>query len=43
MIDHGGVRTAFMQFGDRVKMEVFGADGQSIFGAIDQRVVQANG
>ena len=43
MIDHGGARTAFMQFGDRVKMEVFGADGQSIFGAIDQRVVQANG
>lgn len=43
MIDHGGARTAFMQFGDRVKMEVFGADGQSIFGAIDQRIVQAKG
>lgn len=43
MIDQGSVRTGFMQFGDRVHMDVLGADGQSIFGAIDQRVVQANG
>lgn len=43
MIDQGSVRTGFMQFGDRVHMDVVGADGQSIFGAIDQRVVQANG
>lgn len=42
MIEHGAPRTGFMQFGDRVRMEVFGADGQSVFGAIDQRVVQAN-
>jgi fumarylacetoacetate (FAA) hydrolase len=43
MIEHGSAHTAFMQFGDRVKMEVFGADGQSVFGAIDQRIVQAKG
>lgn len=43
LIDQGSVRTGFMQFGDRVHMDVVGADGQSIFGAIDQRVVQANG
>jgi fumarylacetoacetate (FAA) hydrolase len=42
MIEHGAARTGFMQFGDWVRMEVFGADGQSVFGAIDQRVVQAN-
>jgi fumarylacetoacetate (FAA) hydrolase len=43
MIEYGSARTGFMQFGDRVKMEVLGADGQSVFGAIDQRIVQANG
>lgn len=42
MIEHGAPRTTFMKFGDRVQMEVFGKDGQSLFGAIDQRVVQAN-
>ncbi len=40
MIDQGEPKTPFMQFGDRVRMEVIGADGQSIFGAIDQKVVQ---
>jgi fumarylacetoacetate (FAA) hydrolase len=29
-----------MAFGDRVRMEVLGADGQPVFGAIDQRVVK---
>ncbi|EJM22910.1 2-keto-4-pentenoate hydratase/2-oxohepta-3-ene-1,7-dioic acid hydratase [Pseudomonas sp. GM21] len=41
MITHGEPQTGFMRFGDRVRMEVVGADGQSIFSAIDQRVVQA--
>ncbi|MAM60777.1 fumarylacetoacetate hydrolase family protein [Maritimibacter sp. UBA3975] len=41
MIDEGEAKTGFMRFGDRVKMEVFDADGQSVFGAIDQQVVQA--
>ena len=30
--------TAFMHFGDRVRIEMFDADGCSIFGAIDQIV-----
>ncbi|VVN33192.1 hypothetical protein PS662_04997 [Pseudomonas fluorescens] len=43
MIEHGAAQTAFMRFGDRVRMDVLGHDGQSLFGAIDQRVVQAQG
>lgn len=42
MIEHGAPRTTFMKFGDRVQMEVLDKDGKSLFGAIDQRVVQAN-
>lgn len=30
--------TPYLKFGDRVKIEMFDAKGQSIFGAIDQRV-----
>ena len=41
MMDEGAASTEFMKFGDRVRMEVFGADGQSLFGAIDQMVVKA--
>jgi fumarylacetoacetate (FAA) hydrolase len=41
MIDQGAVRTGFMQFGDRVRMEARGATGVAPFGAIDQQVVQA--
>lgn len=40
-IDLGEARTPYMSFGDRVRMEVFGRDGQSVFGAIDQKVVSA--
>ncbi|MEI9991241.1 MAG: fumarylacetoacetate hydrolase family protein [Rhizomicrobium sp.] len=32
--------TPFLKFGDRVRIEMFGADGHSLFGAIDQHVVQ---
>jgi len=32
--------TSYLKFGDRVKIEMFDAGGQSIFGAIDQQVVQ---
>jgi fumarylacetoacetate (FAA) hydrolase len=39
-IAHGAPRTAFMQFGDRVRMEARWQD-QPLFGVIDQRVVQA--
>ncbi|WP_355660533.1 fumarylacetoacetate hydrolase family protein [Halomonas salifodinae] len=37
---HGQVKTPFMRFGDRVRIEMFDRDGQSIFGAIDQQVVE---
>lgn len=40
MIEHGQPRTGFMRFGDRVRMEARGADGEVLFGAIDQQVVQ---
>jgi len=38
-IEGGVPQTAFMQFGDTVRIEVLGRDGQSVFGAIEQRVV----
>ena len=41
MIDQGEAKTPFMSFGDRVRMDVMGKDGQSIFGAIDQKIVKA--
>ncbi|GGX99048.1 2-keto-4-pentenoate hydratase [Litchfieldella qijiaojingensis] len=37
---HGDSRTPFMRFGDRVRIEMFDRQGQSIFGAIDQQVVK---
>ena len=41
LLDQGAPQTAYMHFGDRVRIEMQGRDGQSIFGAIEQRVVQA--
>jgi fumarylacetoacetate (FAA) hydrolase len=32
-----------MRFGDTIRIEVKGKDGQSLFGAIDQKVVNAAG
>lgn len=43
VIEHGAPRTAFMRFGDRVRMEARTPDGASPFGAIAQRVVQEAG
>ena len=39
-IEHGEPRTPFMRFGDRVRIDMRNADGNSVFGAIDQRVVK---
>jgi fumarylacetoacetate (FAA) hydrolase len=39
-LEHGKPRTAFLRFGDRVRIEMLDAAGQSIFGAIDQRVAR---
>jgi fumarylacetoacetate (FAA) hydrolase len=35
----GKPSTAYMKFGDTIKIEMKGKDGQSVFGAIDQKVV----
>ncbi len=43
-IDSGEIRTGFMKFGDRVRMQALFEDGQpGPFGVIDQRVVAAAG
>jgi len=41
IVDHGAPRTAFMRFGDRVRMEARLPDGKPAFGVIEQRVVRA--
>ncbi len=40
IIESGEAKTPFMQFGDRVRIEMFDKAGESIFGAIDQTVEQ---
>ena len=35
----GAPATPFLRFGDRVRIEMFGTDGASVFGAIEQTVV----
>lgn len=42
-IEHGQPKTPFMSFGDRVRIEMFDDNGQSIFGAIDQVIEKDNG
>lgn len=39
-INTGQPQTAFMKFGDTIRIEMLDAQGQSVFGAIDQRVVE---
>ena len=39
-IDHGQADTAFLNFGDRVEIEMHARDGTNIFGTLDNRVVQ---
>ena len=39
-IENGSAATPFLQFGDRVKIEMLDDHGRSIFGAIDQTVRQ---
>ncbi len=40
-IEQGDFKTPFMKFGDRIKIEMFDDNGNSVFGAIDQKVVEA--
>jgi fumarylacetoacetate (FAA) hydrolase len=42
-IEHGAPTTPFLRFGDTVRIEMFDADGASIFGAIDQEVAHYHG
>ena len=42
-LEHGAPRTPFLRFGDRVRIEMLGSDGTSIFGAIDQVVARYGG
>ena len=39
-IQDGKPLTTFLMHGDSVRIEMFGRDGSSIFGAIDQKVVK---
>jgi fumarylacetoacetate (FAA) hydrolase len=41
IIQQGKASTAFMKFGDRIRIEMLDEAGRSIFGAIDQKVVKA--
>jgi len=40
VVDEGQPRTAFMHYGDRVRMEAHLPDGRKPFGAIDQKVIR---
>ena len=40
MIDGGAPKTGFMRFGDTIRIEMLDAAGKSVFGAIEQKVVQ---
>lgn len=39
-IEKGAPETPFLKFGDRVRIEMLDAEGRSIFGAIEQQIVQ---
>lgn len=41
MLTHGAARTPYLRFGERVRIEMLAERGGSIFGAIDQMVVEA--
>ncbi|OJX33577.1 MAG: fumarylacetoacetate hydrolase [Burkholderiales bacterium 68-12] len=40
-LQDGAPRTPYMRYGDTIRIEIKGKDGQSLFGAIDQSVVPA--
>ena len=41
IIEDGKSKTEFMKFGDTIRIEARGKDGQSVFGAIDQKICAA--
>jgi fumarylacetoacetate (FAA) hydrolase len=42
-IAEGAPKTPFLRYGDRVRIEMFDAQGRSVFGAIDQKVARYRG
>jgi fumarylacetoacetate (FAA) hydrolase len=42
-LQDGQPSTGYMKFGDTIRIEMRGRDGQSVFGAIDQQVVGLGG
>ncbi len=42
-IENGKPKTGFMKFGDTIRIEAKGKDGQSVFGAIAQKIVNRYG
>ncbi len=42
-IEHGKPKTPFMQFGDRIRIEMLDGEGHTVFGAIDQVVERYEG
>lgn len=42
-LEQGEPRTGFMRFGEVLRFEMLGLDGQSLFGAIEQRLVSTEG
>lgn len=42
ILQDGEARTGYLKFGDTVKIEMKGRDGESVFGAIEQTVVPLN-
>lgn len=43
IVNDGKASTPFMKFGDRVRIEMLDNNGRSIFGAIDQQVIEYKG
>jgi fumarylacetoacetate (FAA) hydrolase len=41
IIEHGEAKSPFLRAGDALRFEVFGANGESVFGAIEHRFVAA--
>jgi len=42
VIEQGEPKTPFLRFGDRLRFEMFDAQGQSVFGAVNHRMVPSN-
>ncbi|MFC3607267.1 fumarylacetoacetate hydrolase family protein [Stutzerimonas tarimensis] len=41
MLEHGEAYTPFIRFGERLRFEMLGSDGTSLFGAVDNRYVSS--